>query len=374
MCVFSFDDGMVAASWYAWLALRSRVSMSAIGSVIVMGGTASLAAVPRALGLGDLALGLSAIGGATERDGTARPQGPRARGARPGGRPGPSPAGLADARELPGVRHLPQADPAQAELAEDRVRTAAPLATGVSADGELGLPVRLLDQSLLGHCLPPTGSADGGHDGVTGEGEAELAEQLATLVVVRGGGDQRDVHAALPVDAVDVDLAEHRLLVETEGVVAVAVELLGGKATEVADSGQGQRQQPVQELPHAVAAQGDLRADRHALAQLELRDGLAGPDDGRLLAGDGGQVADRAVHQLGVTGGLADAHVDHDLGQPRDLHDVGVAELRLQRRGDVRPVVLEQPGQLTDGGGHGSQRSLPVRRETRTLRPSSSVR
>src|SRR3954470_1216583 len=208
------------------------------------------------------------------------------------------PAGLADARELPGVRHLPQADPAQAELAEDRVRTAAPLATGVSADGELGLPVRLLDQSLLGHCLSPTGSADGGHDGLTGEGEAQLAEQLAALVVVRGGGDQRDVHTALPVDAVDVDLAEHRLLVETEGVVAVAVELLGVQATEVADTGQGQAQQPVQELPHAVAAKGDLRADRHALAQLELRDGLAGPDDGRLLTGDRGEVADGAVHQL----------------------------------------------------------------------------
>src|SRR3954454_24002618 len=158
MCVFSFDDGMVAASWYAWLALRSRVSMSAIGSVIVMGGTASLAAVPRALGLGDLALGLSAIGGATERDGTARPQGPRARGARPGGRPGPSPAGLAHARELPGVRHLPQADPAQAELAEDRMRPAAPLAAGVAADRELRLAGRLVDQSLLGHvsgCLLP---------------------------------------------------------------------------------------------------------------------------------------------------------------------------------------------------------------------------
>src|SRR6478736_134039 len=28
--------GMVTASWYAWLALRRRVSMSAIGSVIVM--------------------------------------------------------------------------------------------------------------------------------------------------------------------------------------------------------------------------------------------------------------------------------------------------------------------------------------------------
>src|SRR5687767_12046586 len=64
MCVFNFEDGMTAVSWYAWLAFRRRVSMSAIGSVIVMACVASLAAVPRALGLGDLAPGLSANGGA----------------------------------------------------------------------------------------------------------------------------------------------------------------------------------------------------------------------------------------------------------------------------------------------------------------------
>src|SRR5215212_12084321 len=46
MCVLSFEDGMTAASWYAWLAFRRRVSMSAIGSVIVMVCGASLAAVP----------------------------------------------------------------------------------------------------------------------------------------------------------------------------------------------------------------------------------------------------------------------------------------------------------------------------------------
>src|SRR3954452_4901688 len=61
MCVLSFEDGIAAASWYAWLAFRRRVSMSAIGSVIVMACGASLAAVPHALGLGDLALGLSPI-------------------------------------------------------------------------------------------------------------------------------------------------------------------------------------------------------------------------------------------------------------------------------------------------------------------------
>src|SRR3954451_4633400 len=67
--------------------------------------------------------------------------------------------------------------------------------------------------------LSPTGSAGGGHDGLTGEREAELAEQLAALVVVGGGGDQRDVHAARTVDPVDVDLAEHRLLRQAERVV-----------------------------------------------------------------------------------------------------------------------------------------------------------
>src|SRR3954452_6569560 len=92
MWAFSFDDGMVAESWYAAFAFRNRVSMSAIGSVIVMASGASLAAVPHAPGLGDLARGLSAIGGAVVRGwdgwglaGPARLQGPAARGACRGG-------------------------------------------------------------------------------------------------------------------------------------------------------------------------------------------------------------------------------------------------------------------------------------------------
>src|ERR1044071_7050995 len=37
MFALIFEKGMVTLSWYAWLALRRRVSMSAIGSVVVMG-------------------------------------------------------------------------------------------------------------------------------------------------------------------------------------------------------------------------------------------------------------------------------------------------------------------------------------------------
>src|SRR6185436_7702470 len=61
------------------------------------------------------------------------------------------PAGLGHTGELAAVGHLPQADPAQAELAVDRVRTAAALAAGVAAHRELRLLVRLVDKGSLGH-------------------------------------------------------------------------------------------------------------------------------------------------------------------------------------------------------------------------------
>ena len=97
---------------------------------------------------------------------------------------------------------------------------------------------------------------------------------------------------------------EHDLLRETEGVVAPTVELLRGQTTEVADARERERQQAVQELPHAVTTEGDVGADRLALTQLELRDGLGGLADLRLLTGDQGQVGDRAVDQLGITGSV----------------------------------------------------------------------
>src|SRR5690606_25070840 len=143
-------------------------------------------------------------------------------------------------------------------------------------------------------------------------------------------------------------------------------------------------QQTVQELPHAVAAQRDVRTDRHTLTQLELRDRLAGAGHGRLLTGDRGQVADRALDQLAVAGRLADTHVHDDLDDPGNLHGVGVAELLEQGRLDLVVVPLPQTGHdaLRRSGGLGGglgrhHRSLPERTDTRVrcclVRPSRST-
>src|SRR5690625_1777918 len=127
------------------------------------------------------------------------------------------------------------------------------------------------------------------------EREAEPAQQRTALVVVGRRGDHGDVHTPDPVDLVLVDLVEHGLLGQTEGVVAVPVELLGRESAEVADPRQREAEQAVGELPHPVPTQGGVGADRLALTELELRDGPAGPGHQRLLTGDRGQVTHPAL-------------------------------------------------------------------------------
>src|SRR5579871_2850766 len=99
----SLEDGMRTVSCIATLALRIRVSMSAMGSVIVM----------RASPL--------------------------------------SPTGLRHAGHLSRVCQLAQADTAETELAEHGPRPTAPLAAGIRTNLELRLALLLLDKRLFGH-------------------------------------------------------------------------------------------------------------------------------------------------------------------------------------------------------------------------------
>src|SRR5207247_4526010 len=123
--------------------------------------------------------------------------------------------------------------------------------------------------------------------------------------------------------------------------------------------------QAVQELPHPRSPQGDHRSDGHTLADLERRDRLLGAACHRLLPGDARQLVGARVDELRVRRRLAEAHVHHDLLDPRDGHHVLVAELLLERRHHVLLVLLFQPGHLSTTPSH--------LRQTRTLRPSPSI-
>ncbi len=137
----------------------------------------------------------------------------------------------------------------------------------------------------------------------------------------------------------------------------------------------------LEELPHAVAAERDLGADRLALAELEAGDRLAGLGDDRLLAGDQREVGDGALEQRRLLGGPADAHVDDDLGERRDLHHVGQLELLLAALALISSMYFCLSAALRSGAGsrcvwchvtHQTSSVLPPpTRATRTFLPSS---
>ena len=86
------------------------------------------------------------------------------------------------------------------------------------------------------------------------EREAERGKQRKGVVVVAGGGDERDVHTTGAVDLIVLDLGENQLLGDAKRVVAATVEAGRGDATEVADARQSSGQQTIQELPHGRRA------------------------------------------------------------------------------------------------------------------------
>src|SRR6266498_3751389 len=178
------------------------------------------------------------------------------------------------------VCELAEADPAEAELAEDRAGTSAEVAAGIVTDLEPFRARLLDDQRLLCHALLLPSSV------LARERHSQRGEKCARLLVVLGGGGDGDVEAADRGNRVVVDFRKDDLLADPEREVAAAVERAEVQSPEVADPRQRDRDQPVEELPHARAAERHARADRHALAQLEARDRLAGAAHLRALAGD----------------------------------------------------------------------------------------
>src|SRR5258705_4832373 len=138
------------------------------------------------------------------------------------------PARLRDARQLTQQGALPEADPAQGEPPHVGARTPAHEAAAVPANLEFRFALRLGDQRLLGHGLPPPA--------LRGEGHAEeLKQTLALLVGLRRRHDA-DLQPAETVDLVIFDLGKRELLAKPEAEVAAPVERPAWHAAEVADA------------------------------------------------------------------------------------------------------------------------------------------
>src|SRR5215467_16295092 len=118
------------------------------------------------------------------------------------------------------------------------------------------------------------------------EREAERGKQRPRLVVRLCSRGDGDVESPQGVDLVVLDLGENDLLLDPEAVVAATIEGAARDAPEVADAGDGDGHEAIEELVHALAAQRHHAAHREILAHLEGRDRLLRLGDHGLLPGD----------------------------------------------------------------------------------------
>src|SRR4029079_13829121 len=157
----------------------------------------------------------------------------------------PLPARLRHTGDDALLGEVAEADPAQAELAVDRARTAAAVAARVLPRLVLLRAGCLRDQTLLRQTFLLSLSA---------EREAELAQEREGLFVRVRRRRDCDVEAAHGLHVVVVHFREDDLLPNADRIVAATVEARRGETAEVADARERDRDQPVEELPHPGAA------------------------------------------------------------------------------------------------------------------------
>src|SRR6056297_704086 len=162
------------------------------------------------------------------------------------------------------------------------------------------------------------------------ERKAEGFQQFATFIVGTGSGGNGDIQTTDLVDFVVLDLRENDLLTHAHAVVTTTVERLGIQTAEVTNAGYRNVNQTIKEVPHTLAAQGNLTTDRPTFTDFETRDGFTSQSDHCFLTCQALEIRHGIFNQLLVTDRFADTHIQGDLFDTRHLHDVLVAELLLQ--------------------------------------------
>src|SRR5450756_3184360 len=173
-------------------------------------------------------------------------------------------------------------------------------------------------------------------DLLSAERHSEFLQKNPGPVIRACRRDDGDVETLGLVDFRGIDLGEDEVILDAERVIAPAVESARRHAAKVADARERDVHEAVEELVHAVPAQRDAAADRHARAQLECRDGLLRPRHDGPLAGDLRELLGGGVDELRVRDGFADSHVEDlsliHISEPTRLGMISYAVFCLKKK------------------------------------------
>src|SRR5579872_4817044 len=153
------------------------------------------------------------------------------------------PRRLGDAGDKTAVSQLAEADAAQAVLAQVAARPPADATAVARTRLEFRLAFLPFYDCSRRHTLARRlrGRA------LLAQRHAHLCEERQRFFIIARGGDDDDVHAAHVGHLIDVDLREHELLAQTEGVIAATVQRAARHAAKIADARQHDVDQLIEE-------------------------------------------------------------------------------------------------------------------------------
>src|SRR2546421_8537845 len=178
--------------------------------------------------------------------------------------PPSSPRRLLHARDLSLRREHAETDAADSELPHVRARPSAEVAAVVLRDGVLVFTESAIHGRLLSHSVSTS----------LPEGEPELRQQRARLVVGTRGGDEGDLETPQFVDLVVLDLREYQLFAQPERVVTVPVEAGRRDAAEITNPGRPTEGSLATDWDLPAPRSGDLMPIRQPAPHLEVPDAL----------------------------------------------------------------------------------------------------
>src|SRR5690606_13427503 len=120
------------------------------------------------------------------------------------------------------------------------------------------------------------------------------------FLIGAGCRDDGNVHSSCGVDLLVADLREDELLFDTDRIVATTIEGFRRKTPEVLDARQSYMHELCKKIVHSLSAERNRDAHRISLSHFVVGDRFASAVDYRFLTGDGGQIFDTAVDDLGV--------------------------------------------------------------------------
>src|SRR5436190_2153098 len=179
----------------------------------------------------------------------------------------------------------------------------------------------------------------GGLPGAVAKRHSHFAQERFGFLIRSCRGDDSNIKSDVALDFVELDFRKNRLIGNSKRVVAVIVKTARRYAAKIANARERCLNEALEKFIHVLTTQSYFGANRLVLSQFKIRDAFLGKRFHRALACNQSELRLCLLQRLLHVRLRANGSVNHHLLDLRDLVNIFIAVLLLQRRHDSLFII-----------------------------------